>query len=332
MPQVQYDLVAETGIDIALNAGYMLAKGEISVSDSRELVSFIKTIARVFEQSGYDPNDYIGQVDSFAKNRLTEKYGDSPDKQADQHIRPKEEIYILYACDAWAGRDSMRMVGATTDRDMLHAMIAHELYESRMDFGGETGTAGVKLFREAYRKGYIPPGALQYGHVSESYNLDCHTSGMNPQYRRFHELLNMDDEEFGRNFPVLSDTSENEIYTGEIRFNGSLYRGKDGIDTLVEPWFDPTDKLPFPIPQDPDTSDVFFYALYRPDSDTMKYICMVEDSEGERSHEFELTEQEIALLKNGMESLCQREYKCDLNTLWDIEPDNEQDFEAEMEP
>jgi hypothetical protein len=224
------------------------------------------------------------------------------------------------------------MVGATTNRDTVQAMIAHEIYESRMDFDGETGSSGVKRFREAYRAGFIPPGALAYGHVSESYNLDCHTPGLNPPYHHFHELLNMDDEEFRRNFPVLPDTPKSEVNIGEIRFNGSLYRGKNGIDTLVEPWFDLTDKLPFQIPQNPDTSDVFFYALYRPDNDSMKYICQVEDNEGERRHEFELTEQEIALLKNGMESLCQREYKCDLNTLWNIELDNEPGWEDGMEP
>ena len=75
MPQEQHDLIEETAIDIALNAGYMMAKGEISVTDSRELVNFIKTIARTFEQSGYDPDDYIGQVDEFARKRLTEAAG-----------------------------------------------------------------------------------------------------------------------------------------------------------------------------------------------------------------------------------------------------------------
>lgn len=242
------------------------------------------------------------------------------------------EIYILFACDAWASRGSMRIVGATTDRDTLQAMIAHEIYESRMDFDGETGTTGVKRFREAYRNGFIPPSALQYGHVSESSNLDCHTSGLHPQYRRFHELLNMDNDEFTQNFPVPSDVPENKSPLREIRFDGSLYRGKDGIDTLVEPWFDPADKLPFAIPQDLDTSDVFFFALYRPDDDFMRYICRVEDGEGEREHTFELTEQEISLLKSGMESLCQREYNFGLKTLWEMEPADEPNLEIGMEP
>lgn len=106
----------------------------------------------------------------------------------------------------------------------------------------------------------------------------------------------------------------------EIHFNGSIYCGKAGIDTLVEPWFDADEKLPFPIPQDADNSDVFFYALYNPDSDTMKYICMVEDSEGERRHEFILTEQEKMLLKNSMEALSQKENSCTLKAFWESKP------------
>lgn len=103
----------------------------------------------------------------------------------------------------------------------------------------------------------------------------------------------------------------------KIRFDGSIYRGEEGIDTLVEPWFDAAEKLPFPIPQDPDTSSVFFYALYNPDDCSMKYICRVEYDEGDMPeciHEFELTEPEIALLKDGMEALCQKENQCGLET------------------
>lgn len=105
----------------------------------------------------------------------------------------------------------------------------------------------------------------------------------------------------------------------EIRFDGAIYRGKEGIDTLVEPWFDADEKLPFPIPQDPDTSSVFFYALYNPNDGSMKYLCRVEYDKGvvpERIHEFELTETEISLLKEGMEALCQKENQCSLEDYW----------------
>jgi len=104
----------------------------------------------------------------------------------------------------------------------------------------------------------------------------------------------------------------------EIRADGTVYCEKDGISTLVEPWFDIAGKLPFEIPQDPDNSDVFFFALYNPDDSSMKYICAVEDSEGERKHEFELTKQEIALLKEGMEELCRKENNCDLAAYWNM--------------
>jgi len=103
----------------------------------------------------------------------------------------------------------------------------------------------------------------------------------------------------------------------QIVFDGSIGCRKEGIDTLIQPWFETDGILPFPIPQDPETSDVFFYALYNPDAEKpMKYVCYVEDDEGERTHEFDLTEQEIAILKEGMEKLCQEDIKCDLLTYW----------------
>ena len=105
-----------------------------------------------------------------------------------------------------------------------------------------------------------------------------------------------------------------------IRFEHSIGYMDEGLDTLIQPWFDITDKLPFPIPNDPDTSDVFFFALYSPDNDSMKYVCSVViygDDGGSNAHEFELTAQEIALLKDGMEALCQREHNCSLKAYWE---------------
>jgi hypothetical protein len=198
----QTDLITETYIDIAINAGYLLAKGEISAADSRELVSTIKTLAQVFEQSGYDPDDYIGQVDEFAKKRLLENYGSSAGKQKDQESKSSDKIYILYACDEWKSRDSMRLVGATTDRESLYAMIASEIYNRHMDFDGETGKPGVVRFRDAYRNGCIDPGMLDYGFVDETYNRDYLTPDSSLEHFQLYELLDMDDDEFQRTLPV----------------------------------------------------------------------------------------------------------------------------------
>jgi hypothetical protein len=208
----QYDLIAETAIDIALNAGYMLAKGEISVADSRELVNTINTLARVFEQSDYIHDDYIGQVDVFAKKRLLENYGGSPDKQKGQEAKSNNEIYILYACDQWKSRDSMRLVSASTDRQTLYSAVLNELYESRMDFDGQTGSTAVARFREAYLSGYIDFGLLTYGHTDEVYNETYFIPGQSQQRHQLYQLLQMDDEEFARTFPVPSIEDERENY------------------------------------------------------------------------------------------------------------------------
>jgi len=69
--------LAETMIDIALNAGYMIAQNEIAVSDSRELISNIQVWAEEFVREGLDGSridDYIGAVDEFAARMLLSTY------------------------------------------------------------------------------------------------------------------------------------------------------------------------------------------------------------------------------------------------------------------
>jgi hypothetical protein len=69
----------ETVADIALTAGYMLALGQISCGDSRELVSNIIIWAEEFirdhEKKDWDSEDYIEKVDEFAVQKLEEAYG-----------------------------------------------------------------------------------------------------------------------------------------------------------------------------------------------------------------------------------------------------------------
>lgn len=67
----------ETVADIAVNAGNMLAREEITISDSRELISDVIAWAEEFEVDFF-PNthmDYISAVDVFAIQKLKEKYG-----------------------------------------------------------------------------------------------------------------------------------------------------------------------------------------------------------------------------------------------------------------
>jgi hypothetical protein len=71
--------VKETVADIALMAGYMLAKGKIQFDDSRQLISDILDWAEEFmllhEKSDWDTDDYITSVDRFSINKLKKTYG-----------------------------------------------------------------------------------------------------------------------------------------------------------------------------------------------------------------------------------------------------------------
>ena len=71
--------VKGTVADIALMAGYMLAKGKIQFDDSRQLISDILDWAEEFmllhEKSDWDTDDYITSVDRFSINKLKKTYG-----------------------------------------------------------------------------------------------------------------------------------------------------------------------------------------------------------------------------------------------------------------
>lgn len=65
----------EAAIDIALNAGNLIATKKINVEDSRELVATIQQWAQEFEQTGYGNEDYLTEIDAFADTALRERYG-----------------------------------------------------------------------------------------------------------------------------------------------------------------------------------------------------------------------------------------------------------------
>lgn len=57
-----------------------------------------------------------------------------------------QEIYILSSCDAWAGRDSMRIQGVTTDETMLYAMLAAKIKAGDMEYSGFSGEEAYRIF------------------------------------------------------------------------------------------------------------------------------------------------------------------------------------------
>lgn len=74
-------------------------------------------------------------------------------------------IYILSACDAWAGKDSMRILGVTTDETMLYAMVAAKIKTEDMEYGGFDGEEAWLCFQEDFKNEEVSFDKLQYGFV-----------------------------------------------------------------------------------------------------------------------------------------------------------------------
>lgn len=203
--KLDHSLLVETAIDIALNAGRLIAESKIAVSDSRELVQNIKTMARTFEQSGYDRDDYIGAVDAFSEEQLMQNYGIL---HHEQDFQSYDEIYLLYSCNEWKEYGSMRLIAATTDQNTLYPIIANEVLERRMDYEGESGKAGLVRYRQDYKKGHIDFGKLGLGFVQEMPNEQIMGHVTSTEYEDTYDWLHMDDGDFERLFS--SNSSQNE--------------------------------------------------------------------------------------------------------------------------
>lgn len=74
-------------------------------------------------------------------------------------------IYILSSCDAWAGHDSMRILGVTTDETMLHAMLAAKIKAGDMGYGGFEGAPAWQMFQRDFKQEDVDFNKLQYGFV-----------------------------------------------------------------------------------------------------------------------------------------------------------------------
>lgn len=79
----------------------------------------------------------------------------------------ENHIYILSACDEWAGKDSMRIQGVTTDETMLYAMIAAKIKDGEMEYGGISGQAAYRLFQQDFKDKQVECNKLTYGLVQK---------------------------------------------------------------------------------------------------------------------------------------------------------------------
>ena len=74
-------------------------------------------------------------------------------------------IFILSACDAWAGKDSMRTLGVTTDETMIYAMLATKIRTGDMEYDGHGGEEAWRCFQKDFKNEEVDFNKLQYGFV-----------------------------------------------------------------------------------------------------------------------------------------------------------------------
>jgi len=75
------------------------------------------------------------------------------------------EIFILSSCNEWKEYASMRFIAATTDRDTLAVLVANEIMERNMGYGGETGSAGFAAFKADCQVNEVNYDKLGYGFI-----------------------------------------------------------------------------------------------------------------------------------------------------------------------
>lgn len=107
-----------------------------------------------------------------------------------------QPLYILYGCNIVKERSTMRLVAATTDEEMLKAIIGAQILLGVMDYRGFSNMKGFQQFRAACRSGEVRYEDLSYGFVEQTENLLLPDCAKEPLYARAYKYLNMPDQEF----------------------------------------------------------------------------------------------------------------------------------------
>lgn len=107
-----------------------------------------------------------------------------------------QALYILYGCNIVKERSTMRLVAATTDEEMLKAIIGAQILLGVMDYRGFSNMKGFQQFRAACRSGEVRYEDLSYGFVEQTENLLLPDCAKEPLYARAYKYLNMPDREF----------------------------------------------------------------------------------------------------------------------------------------
>jgi len=127
-----------------------------------------------------------------------------------------DKIYILYTCDEWKSRDSMRVSEATTDKDTMYAIIANNIFKGEMEYEGLKNHAGLLDFKTDYDCNQVDFGKLSHGFVEEFENENVRESQAITDYTMASDWLNMDIDDlrdtmnFGNPDPVSEQNEDEE--------------------------------------------------------------------------------------------------------------------------
>ena len=70
------DKIVENIINITLNAGHMIATGDINdIEVNKEFCNTIQKMAKTFEQQYNKEDDYYDAIDNFSERELIKLYG-----------------------------------------------------------------------------------------------------------------------------------------------------------------------------------------------------------------------------------------------------------------
>lgn len=81
------------------------------------------------------------------------------------------EIYLLFACNEWKEKSSMRIVGATTNQNLLYAMVGSKIKEGEMLYRSDDRKESWEYFRQDYQRNEVRPELLEYGHIETMRDL-----------------------------------------------------------------------------------------------------------------------------------------------------------------
>lgn len=90
----------------------------------------------------------------------------------------------------------MRLIGATSDEEMLHAIVGAQILDGSMEYRGMTQMKGFQQFRTDCRSGAFCYGDLNYGYILSTIDIPLAKCAENPNYQKAYRWLNMTNKEF----------------------------------------------------------------------------------------------------------------------------------------